>query len=396
MKPLKVYIDTNSLNDIAPSDVDWKETQLGKYLFDQSELGNIEVWASPANALEIALNKDLEQRNNMARALNTLIRGQRMMPSKEFQIIDDFIYLVKLIWPDSTKSDRLEFLKSNSSRIYIALLGQLAALKDYDCSKGFIGVIAPKVATQIIHDEIFEDPKTELEKRIEAIKNKTYSHLNYFNELTELGITELDDKKKELQEKDYEIDKGVVSFLQKNIQILINGYALDDLSFACDQTFVYWEDLGATIIDFSKIVSEWNNKSPKEQAENITIKPLDSELVKRFENKLQTVQDCRNVLKELVDRFHTQVRFPQISNYIIVKDLEKGLNKGKIPTGGVVLDSSHSIASLYCNILLSRDERLNSSVDYWYKQIKKDEDLFRETSKNLKELKRTVAKGLKK
>ena len=318
------------------------------------------------------------------------------MPAKEFQIIDDFIYLISIIWPDSTKSDRLEFLKSNSSRIYIALLGQLSALKDYDCSKGFIGVIAPKVATQIIHDEIFENPKVELEKRIDAIKNKTYSHLNYFNDLTKLGIKELDNKKKELQEKEYDIDKSVVTFLQKNIQVLINGYALDDLSFACDQTFVYWEDLGATIIDFSKIVSEWNNQSPQEKSEKITIKPLDAEVVNRFENKLQTIQDCRYVLKELVYRFHTQVRFPQISNYIIVKDLEKGLNKGKIPTGGVVLDSSHSIASLYCNILLSRDERLNSSVDYWYKKIKKEEDLFRETCKNLKELKRTIEKGLKK
>jgi hypothetical protein len=396
MKPLRIYIDTNSLNDIAPKDRDWQETPLGSYLLEQSELENIEVWASPASVMEIALNKDLEQRNNMARALNTLIRGQRMMPPTEFQFMDDFLELIEHIWNSSTKSNRLEFLKSNSSRIYIALIGQLSALIDYDCSKGFLGIIAPKVATQIIHDEIFENPKAGLEKRINAIKNQNYSHLDYFNTLAKLDIDELEAKKNALRDKDYDIDKNVIKYLQKNIQVLINGYALDDLSFACDQTFVYWEDLAATIIDFKRIAIEWSTKSPKEQKENISIKPLQDEMVNRFESNMQTINDCRIILKEMVNRFHTQVRFPQISNYIIVKDLEKGLNKGKIPTGGVVLDSSHSISSLYCNILLSRDDRLNSSVDYWFKKIMKEEGLFRETVKNLNELKRSVKKGLSK
>lgn len=395
MKPLKIYIDTNSLNDIAPKEIDWKETELGKYLLEQSELGNIEVWASPASVLEIALNKDLEQRNNMAKALNTLIRGQRMMPPTEFQIVDDFLHEIESIWSGSTKKSRLEFLKANSSRIYIALIGQLSALKDYDCTNGFISIIAPKVATQIIHDEIFQNPKKELEKRIAAIKKKEYSHLNYINSHRDLNIEELEQKKIELRDKKYSIDKNAITYLQKNIQNLINGYALDDLSFACNQTFAYWEDLHATIIDFKKIVLEWQNNSVKEYSENISIKPLPVDLTERFTENVSTVDDCKFVLKELILRFYYQLRLPQISNYIIVKDLEKGLKNGKIPTGGVVLDSSHSIGSLFCNILLSRDERLNSSVDFWFKNIKKEEKLFRETTKNLKELRRTIEAGLK-
>ena len=394
MKPLKIYIDTNSLNDIAPKNIIWDKTHLGKFLVEQVNLGNIEVWASPANVLEIALNKDLEQRNNMATALNTLISGQRMMPSKEFQIIDDFLNLIEFIWNNSIKSERLEFLKANSSRTYIALLGQLSALKNYDCSKGFIKVIAPKIATQIINDKILENPKEELEKRINAIKNKEYSHIDYFDELSTLGIDELENRKILLREKTYSIDKKAVKYLQKNIHTLIDGYSLDDLTFACSQVFVYLEDLISTI-DFYNIVTNWNNKSPIEKKKNSGIKQLEKEIVNRITNKKETLKDYRIILNEIIQRFYKQLNFPQISNYIIVKDLEKGLNNGKIPTGGVVLDSSHSIACLYTNILLSRDERLNSSVNYWFKQIKKDENVFRETVKNLNELKRKVEKGLK-
>lgn len=394
MKPLKLYIDNCSLNDIAPKGKIWEETELGKYLIQKSQSAEIEVFASPAGVIEVALNKDLEQRNNMAMALNTLIRGQRMMPSKEFLIIDDFLNLIDSTWKEATQKSRLEFLKENSSRTYIALLGQLAALKDYDCSKGFIGVIAPKLATQIIHSEIFENPKEEIEKRIQAIKSKSYSHLEYFSELTIKRIEELEVQQKEYEDKTYSIDKRAIKMLQTNQELLIQGYSLDELSFAADQVFVYSEDLVATF-NFPTIVSEWNNSGPTEISNELTVKPLDKDIAERFEEGKQTINDCKYILKCLVNRFYMQTNFTRISNHIIFKDLEKGLNKGKIPSGGIVLDSSHCIAALYCEILLSRDNRLNSSVDFWYNQIKKDTSLFRETAKNFNELKRQVEDGLK-
>lgn len=396
MKPLKLYIDNCSLNDIAPKGMNWEVTELGKYLLEHTENGNIEVYSSPAGVIEIALNKDLDQRHNMAKALNTLIRGQRMMASKEYYIIDDLLRFIEATWDNSTKADRLEFLKANSARVYIALLGQLAALKDYDCSKGFIGVVAPKVATQIIHSKIFEDPKAEIEKRIQAIRNKTYSQLDYFSGLENKTIEELYTIQKEYEDKEYKsIDKTAITSLQRNQDLLIDGYSLDELSFAADQVFVYWEDLNSTVIDFPKIVSNWNNKSAVETEKGFSIKPLKEDVSKRFEENLPTIMDCQYVLKSLVNRFSNQTIFTRVSNYIILKDLEKGLTNGKIPSGGIILDSSHCIGALYNEIFLSRDQRLNASVDYWFKQIKKDSGLFRTTVKNMNELKRQVEIGLK-
>jgi hypothetical protein len=395
MEPLKLYIDNCSLNDVAPKDKNWEDTELGKYLLQKTQSGEIEVYASPASAIEIALNKDSVQRNNMAKALNTLINGQRMMASKEFYIVDDFLRLVEATWINSTKTNRLEFLKANSSRIYIALLGQLAALKDYDCSKGFIGVIAPKLATQIIHSEILKSPKAEIEKRVNAIKNKTYSHLDYFNDLTDLSIEELEFKQKEYEDQQFEIDSNIIKTLHTYQDILIEGYSLDELSFSTDQVFVYWEDLSSTIIDFQKIVSNWNERSPIEQSKGLSIKPLESEIIERFSQNRQSIKDYNITLKNLVNRFYTQTIFTRVSNYIIIKDIEKGLHDGKIPSGGIILDSSHCIASLYCDILLSRDKRLKASMDYWYKQVKMETGLFRETVKNIEELRRQIEKGLK-
>ncbi|WP_348800062.1 hypothetical protein [Flavobacterium adhaerens] len=159
--------------------------------------------------------------------------------------------------------------------------------------------------------------------------------------------------------------------------------SLEELSFAVDQVFVYWEDLAAIIIDFPKIVKEWSNKSYLELDKSLSIKPLDKELAERFAQKNQTISDCKSILKSLIDRFYTQTTFTRVSNYIIIKDLEKGFTADKIPSGGIVLDSSHCIATLYNEILLSHDQHLNASVDYWFKQLKKDARLFRETAKNL-------------
>ncbi|MDP4226243.1 MAG: hypothetical protein Q8907_01400 [Bacteroidota bacterium] len=52
--------------------------------------GEIEFFANPAGVIEIALNKDLDQRQNMANAMNIVIRGQRMIVLKEYYKIDDF------------------------------------------------------------------------------------------------------------------------------------------------------------------------------------------------------------------------------------------------------------------------------------------------------------------
>ena len=89
--PLSIYNHTNILNDIAPKGKDWETTDRGKYLIELSEKQHIEVWASPGNCLEIALNSDIDHRHNMARALNNFIKGRRMLPAYEFFIAENLL-----------------------------------------------------------------------------------------------------------------------------------------------------------------------------------------------------------------------------------------------------------------------------------------------------------------
>lgn len=389
MDPISIYIDTNILNDIAPKDKDWEETEWGKCLIELSEKKQIEVWASPGNCLEIALVSDFDHRNNMARALNTLIQGQRMQPPYEFFIMENLLQHIEGNWNGTLNFERLEFLKLNSSRIYIALIGQLAALKDYDCSFGFSGIIRPKIITEIIHTSIFDNPKEELEKRLAAIRKKDFKKHDMFALYDGQSIEDL--KKTELitREKKYSVDKEAIKWLKKNKEELVEGYSLDEVKSTLNQVFIYWEDLNNTIIDFPKIVSEWNKVHSLEARGNkYKVKPLPVDLVQRFENKVYTINDTILVIEELANRFYHFLIVPKVYQYTIINEIEKALNEGEIPKGSLVIDCHHAIGSIYCNFFLCRDSRLLNTIKYWHNQMPKN--IYKESATDLNEFKRKI------
>ncbi|AWL09494.1 hypothetical protein HME7025_01641 [Aquirufa nivalisilvae] len=394
--PITTYIDTNILNDIAPKGNDWTNSEWGKYLIRLSDKDQIEVWASPGNCLEIALNPDIDHRHNMARALNTLIKGQRMLPAYEFFVVDNLLRHIETNWEGTLHFDRLEFLKQNSSRIYISLLGQLAALKDYNCSKGFGGILRPKIITQIIHSTIFSNPKAELEKRLEAMKTRDFRKHDLFSSYDGKAIDELETIEDKLKGQKYTVDKKAVEWLKKNKDELVKGYSLDEVYSSLQQVFIYWEDLNNTIVDFPKIVTEWDKIYTLEKtSEKYKVKPLPDDLIVRFKEKKHTIADTFAVLKELANRFYHFLIIPQVYYYTIINEIEKALNDGEIPTGGLVIDSHHSIGSIYTNLFLTRDTRLLSTIKYWHSQIPKEFNIFRDSANDLNEFKRKVEKEIR-
>jgi hypothetical protein len=393
--PLTIYIDTNILNDIAPKGNDWTNTDWGKYLIDLTNKGQIDVWASPGNCLEIALNPDIDHRHNMARALNTLTRGQRMLPAYEYFVVDNLLKHIESNWNGVLHYDRLEFLKLNSSRIYIALLGQLAALKDYDCSNGFSGIIRPKIITQIIHSTIFLNPKAELEKRLGAIRNNDFRQYDLFAEYDGKSIDELKVIEDQIKGNKYTVEKKTIEWLKKNKDELTKGYSRDEVYSSIQQVFIYWEDLNNTIIDFPKIVSDWEKIYELEPtSDKYKVKPLPPDLVERFKAKKHSIADTFTVIKELANRFYHFLIIPQVYQYTIINELEKSLNEGEIPTGGLVIDSHHSIGSIYTNLFLTRDTRLLNTVKYWHSQIPKEFNVFRGSANDLNEFKRKVEREI--
>ena len=257
-------------------------------------------------------------------------------------------------------------------------------VKDYDCSSGFGGIIRPKIITQIIHSTIFDKPKEEIEKRLEAIRKKEFKQQDLFAAYDGKSIEDLRTIEDELKGRKYPVDKKAIELLKKNKEEAIKGYSLDEVYSSLNQVFVYWEDLSYTIVDFPKIVAKWDRVYDLEKtSEKYRVKPLSIDLVERFNQQKQTIDDTIHVLKELANRlYHFQI-VPQVYTLTIINELEKALNEGKIPTGGLSIDAHHAIGSIYTNFFLTRDTRLLNTVNYWHSQIPKAFNVFRETAKDL-------------
>ncbi|MCW3116885.1 MAG: hypothetical protein JWM28_967 [Chitinophagaceae bacterium] len=386
--PLKVYIDTNILNDVAPKDKPWETTRWGKYLLELSENGTIEVWASPGNCLEIALNSNYNHRNNMALALNTLIRGQRMMPAYETAVIENFLVNVEKVWPGEVAYGPIQKLKKQSQQIYIALLGQLAALKDYDCRAGFPGIIRPKIITQIIHADLFEDPKAKLAMRLNQLRDKQFDQENIFASYDQMSTEDLQKLEQTLREKTYPVDKSAVTFLKNNKQEFIEGYSNEELNFAVNQVFEYFDD-ALFSIQFLNISKKWNPTNDR------SVKPLHPDLVSRLGNNPER-GDIAALLNALQDRFYSKLGTPKMYYTIIVNELEKALNMGKIPTGGLILDGHHAIAAMNVNYFLCRDSKLLSAVKTIYKGVTAIDGVTREAMDSMSEFERKIKSALNK
>ncbi|GAB3323359.1 hypothetical protein ACFQT0_26845 [Hymenobacter humi] len=397
MEPISVYLDHNILNDIAPAKQDWTTTKWGAYLLDQTQKGHIEVYASPTNCLEIALlTKDLDHRNNLARALNTLIAGHRMLPTYEFVIVQNLLRHINGNWPGTINESRFNRLQRQSARTYVALLGQLAALKDYDCSKGLVGAIAPKIITQLIQGEIFRNPLAELKKRLAGLQQVTVQSQDAFAAYDSKSLDELAELKESLLAETFTVDKQAIKFLKDNKAKFIEGYAQDELRSCIHQVFLYWEDLEVCFAGCEQVVREWATVHPLESSNpDFKPKPLPQEITAAYASGQSTRNDRYAVLKALGARFSSFLDVPKLYSSTVFNEMERTLNKGKLPTGGLALDCQHTLACAVTEFFLVRDAILLDTVKRWHATIREESTMFRESADGLQDFERKVEKRLK-
>ena len=383
--PVKVYLDNNILNDVAPKDKPWDQSKWGKLLSQLSQSKKIEVWASPANCLEIALNTDYAHRQNMALGLNTLIRGQRMMPAYETVVVRRFLDVLRNVWPGYISFDRLASMEKQSSQQYIGLLGQLAALQDYDCTAGFPGIIKPKIITQLIHTDIFDDPKAKLAERLKQLNHQNFSQADAYAAYDAMSMEDLQKLDDGLRKTKHQVDKEAVKFLQKNKPKFIRGYAREEFNFSIRSVFNDFKD-AALSIGFANIVEEW------ESNKTLTLPPLPTDLRQKFEQKEAGFAEAGMVLGILKGAFESHIGWTDIYYRIIVNELERTLNTGIIPTGGVVLDGQHGVAALHTDIFICRDSKFLTTMKTIFSEINGMGGNY-DAVNDLEEFKRKVAKA---
>jgi len=123
------------------------------------------------------------------------------------------------------------------------------------------------------------------------------------------------------------------------------------------------------------------------------VKPLHPDLVSNFAQGPNR-DDIANLLYALQDRLYSKLGMPKMYNNIIVNELERAINNGKIPTGGLILDGHHGIAAMNVNYFLCRDSKLLSTVKTMYKGV--NDGVTREAMDNLAEFERKIKTVLNK
>jgi hypothetical protein len=127
-----VILDNSAVNYLVPIGQGDSSSRLYRALASIQQSGTAKVFATPTNAIEISLCPDADKRHQMAKSLNELIRGDQMLPSFEFAVLVDFCRIVEKQFPGGLKKwEPVERISRDNTVSFIALLGQMAALHDF-------------------------------------------------------------------------------------------------------------------------------------------------------------------------------------------------------------------------------------------------------------------------
>lgn len=319
-----------------------------------------------------------------------------MLPTYEFIIVQNLLRHINGNWPGTINESRFNRLQQQSARTYVALLGQLAALKDYDCSKGLGGAIAPKIITQLIQGEIFRNPLVELQKRLTGLQQGTVLSEDAFAAYDNKSLDELAELKEGLLKETFKVDKRAIRFLRDNKAKFIEGYAQDELRSSIHQVFLYWEDLNVCFFGCEQVVREWTTVHPLESSDsNFKPKPLPQALTAAYASGQTKLADRYAVLKALGARFSSFLDVPKLYSSTVFNEMERTLNDGKLPTGGLALDCQHTLACAVTDFFLVRDAILLATVKRWHATIKQESSMFRESADGLQDFERKLEKRLK-
>lgn len=371
--PIKVYLDHNIWNAVAPEGKAWRDSKWSKLLLPKIDSGEIEIFISPANVMElVAYGSNPGQRNNIAIAMNTIIKGINMLPAYEYSIIEEIFKLIETNWNDTVNIAHIQEIKNEVTRIYIGLIGQLAALPDYNIgSSGYNNLVCLKLKNLIIHLKIIQNPKFEINRRLEQFDKKTIVTDTYLESLESMSIIQLSSEIDRILSTIKKADGNTVQWLQKIKKQLIIGYAKNDVIESAKYGFKYQEERIRCIHGYRKIINEWNKKDDCTNQFNEQILPLSEELLtSNIENRI-AFEGVNELICKLFERFSTCSSMAAQSTSIIIDEIINAIQSGTPPTKGLLFDANHSVAAMYCDILITKDGRFFSSCKKLFAEMEK-------------------------
>jgi hypothetical protein len=257
---LKVYLDQSAASRLIDNG-SVARSDLYNGLLNLQAQAEIEIWSSPHNAVELAIWSDHPRRQAVSLALEELTEGRRMLASHEFILLYEALGLIDAAWPGiGVCFDRFQELAQHNQRIYSGLVAHMAALQDYDTSKGSCEIIRTKRLSQLRQLRLLVSAKTCLELLVTNPKLTAQTEPAFDAAYESAPMQDIDDEINACREKLKQVGKqrNIAQKLEKHrsqiVQHFMGSFAIPAIDVAVGgfhNILILW--------DFSALVAEWQS-----------------------------------------------------------------------------------------------------------------------------------------
>lgn len=362
-----MYLEQSALDQIVQDRADWRNSPWSKLLLEAQASGRAEVWASPANVIELALLSDTGFRQLLSGALFELIDKERVLHSSEFLIVRDLLDAIASAWPKGVKCPELvqQWADECSGR-FLGFLGQLAASPTVTLPLAFADVQRSKLTTRLILAEAAADLSAWLDRWLAVGREGQTTQGNPHAAYDALTLDDISRRLGSTLARVQQLDGKEAQKIQKNRDEVTRTYAINETVGAVEAVFLMPGNPNDpsrfdAVFDLDAIHGNWG------QLPAITGRSAPPPPEKMYGPVLS------GIIHQLRERCPLLATL-QID--VVLRDLEASLRRKKgpkedlVPTEGLVLDIEHAAALSQCDLVAVHDGKLAKALAQWAKRLK--------------------------
>jgi len=366
-KPRSIYIEQSVVKSLI-HEKGFKRTSLFNDLMALQQTGEYQIWISPENAIELALWSNHDMRKACSLALEELTEGRRMLSSYEFILFKEFVDYINLVWSESAVNiEVFQSREMENQRLFSGLIAHMAALRDYDASGAFEELVRTKKLSQLRQLKHLVDGKFAFDLLSKPAPDAGQIEMAFDSKYASMSISdivkEIDELKIAL--KDLGKQKAIAQQFQKNRQSIIGflQHSFGYPEFLCAMRS--FENI-VGIFNYKFLVENWTSIKQK-VAKEFSPVPLPLEIASAFRNGEQTSYTYEIFIRALFASIVPSLQLPKMMCYLLCTEFEKALCKAEPPTEGLTIDIDHACSIYVCDIFLTYDDKLYSSLKAWIK-----------------------------
>lgn len=292
-----------------------------------------------------------------------------MFCSYEFLLVGEFLELLRQLAPDCIRTDGIyNRLKKDNQMIFSGALALLAALPTIDRPSATEEIIRSKLTTQLLHSRFAKNPDGFVDELIAVATEFRLTNDNLFKEIDSRTLSSIQEEISSNLKSPGTLSKKSRTLLGDNRSSIASAYGSVEIGQCLDAVF---SDIFLVLLTFDTMAlrRQWNSLCQ-------TLKVKIS-MPKKFAlaDEDSCVSDPMIAVSGLEQFFRHVCRdalmSPQISNQIILSELETTLNNGQVPTGGIGFDAEHAAILSHVDVFATTDTKLEKSTKTAAKKIHK-------------------------